>query len=293
MTEKRYYWLKLKSDFFMQKEIKKLRSIAGGDTYTIIYLKMQLKSLTDGGKLYHEGYEDDFASELALDLDEKVDNVKVTLMYLLKHNLVEKTGEKDGEHYLINATNENTGTETSSAKRVRKHRAKGKLLQSNEPVTPVKQIVNGELEKELEIDIEKEKKVDTNTPTKMFTYVYKHLLNKQPTKDKILNFNTNLLPLLSEFSLYEQIFTVRHLMHYSQSYGDQPFFREWKGIGADNFKKLIEDVKGVLFLNYFSDCTYEQMRKYFDYHDRTDKRLTVKTSNMKQYLEAANIANTK
>ena len=31
---KKYYWLKLKEDFFRQKEIKKLRKIAGGDTYT-------------------------------------------------------------------------------------------------------------------------------------------------------------------------------------------------------------------------------------------------------------------
>ena len=42
MAEKKYYWLKLKEGFFEQKIIKKLRKIAGGDTYVIIYLKMQL-----------------------------------------------------------------------------------------------------------------------------------------------------------------------------------------------------------------------------------------------------------
>ena len=41
---KKYYWLKLKADWFSDKRIKKLRSIAGGDTYTIIYLKMMLLS---------------------------------------------------------------------------------------------------------------------------------------------------------------------------------------------------------------------------------------------------------
>ena len=35
--------------------MKKLRSIAGGDTYTIIYLKMQLLSLQNEGMLYYEG----------------------------------------------------------------------------------------------------------------------------------------------------------------------------------------------------------------------------------------------
>lgn len=67
---KKYYWLRLKDDWFNSKVIKKLRKIAGGDTYTIIYLKMQLLSLKNEGKLYYEGVEDSFEEELALDLDE-------------------------------------------------------------------------------------------------------------------------------------------------------------------------------------------------------------------------------
>ena len=85
MAIKKYYWLKLKENFFRQKEIKKLRKIAGGDTYTIIYLKMLLLSLQEEGKLYFEGVEDDFAEELALELDEDVNNVAMTIAFLLKH----------------------------------------------------------------------------------------------------------------------------------------------------------------------------------------------------------------
>lgn len=81
---KKYYWLKLRNDWFGDKRIKKLRSIAGGDTYTIIYLKMQLLSLKNEGKLFFEGVEDDFVSELALDLDEEVENVKITVSFLMK-----------------------------------------------------------------------------------------------------------------------------------------------------------------------------------------------------------------
>ena len=69
---KRYFWLKLHKDFFKRKEIKRLRKIAGGDTYTIIYMEMLLRSIIDEGKLFFDGLEDDFASELALDLDEDV-----------------------------------------------------------------------------------------------------------------------------------------------------------------------------------------------------------------------------
>lgn len=48
---KRYYWLKLPDGFFRQKAIKKLRKIAGGDTYTIIYLKMLLVAMKASMKI--------------------------------------------------------------------------------------------------------------------------------------------------------------------------------------------------------------------------------------------------
>lgn len=76
MAEKKYYWLKMTDQFFEDKAIKKLRKIAGGDTYTIIYLKMLLTAIKQGNKMYFEGIEDDFMEELALELDEDTDNVK-------------------------------------------------------------------------------------------------------------------------------------------------------------------------------------------------------------------------
>jgi predicted phage replisome organizer len=165
LAEKRYYWLKLKEGFFNQKEIKKLRSIAGGDTYTIIYLKMQLKSLENNGSLYYEGFEDDFCNELALEIDESPENVKVTLLYLEKHNLIEKIDNENIDEFLLPAVIENTGTETATAVRVRRHREKKKALQCNTKslqcnsnVTPLKQFVNGEIELEKEKEIEKKKK---------------------------------------------------------------------------------------------------------------------------------------
>ena len=75
---KKYYWLKLKDDFFTQPKIKKLRRIAGGDTYTIIYLKMQLLSLKNEGRLLWEGTEDNFVDEIALCIDEGVRNRVLT-----------------------------------------------------------------------------------------------------------------------------------------------------------------------------------------------------------------------
>lgn len=154
---KRYFWLKLHKDFFQRKEIKRLRKIAGGDTYTIIYLKMLLRSIMSDGKLYFDGLEDDFASELALDLDEKEENVQITIQYLLKSGLLEMCSD---EEYYLPDTKDSTGCETAVASRVRKHRERKKALQCNADVTQVKRLCNGEIEKELEIEKEIDKEID-------------------------------------------------------------------------------------------------------------------------------------
>lgn len=175
---KRYFWLKLHKDFFQRKEIKRLRKIAGGDTYTIIYLKMLLRSIMSDGKLYFDGLEDDFASELALDLDEKEENVQITIQYLLKSGLLEMCSD---EEYYLPDTKDSTGCETAAASRMRRCRAKKDKLERNN-VTPMLQNGYGEIEKELEIEIEKE--LDTKA-------------NKSPTKAKRF-----VKPTLSEIEQY-------------------------------------------------------------------------------------------
>lgn len=161
--EKRYYWLRLKDDFFNSKRIKKLRRLAGGDTYTIIYLKMQLLSLKHEGVIEYTGLESSFAEELALDLDEAVENVQVTLQYLKNCGLIETS---DNISFILPYAVENTGSEGSSAKRMRELRARNDkalpVSEDPEPVTLCDQSVTmcaqryGEKEIEKEIESEKE-----------------------------------------------------------------------------------------------------------------------------------------
>ena len=156
---KRYYWLKLKTDFFNSKEMKKLRKLAGGDTFTIIYLKMQLLSLTDEGKLYFDGVEDSFAEEIALQIDEDPENVKVTILYLQKVGLIEM--QADNELFLPEVPYM-TGSETDKAEFMRQKRQKKIKNITNEGnnVTPKGNIVTQVLPDvtkcytEIEIDID-------------------------------------------------------------------------------------------------------------------------------------------
>lgn len=118
MTNKKFYWLKLKDDFFRQKAIKKLRKIAGGDTYTIIYLKMLLLAIKTENKLYFDGLEETFAEELALELDEEENNIRMTLSFLEHQNLIELV---DTDEYLLIECGLMVGKESESAERMRRH----------------------------------------------------------------------------------------------------------------------------------------------------------------------------
>lgn len=120
MAEKRYYWLKLKDDFFDSIRIKKLRSLAGGDTYTIIYLKMLLKAIKNDGILEYQGIENSICDEIALDINESPDNVNVALKYLLSCGLA----EQEYNDCLLPEAIELVGSETEAAERMRKLRNK-------------------------------------------------------------------------------------------------------------------------------------------------------------------------
>ncbi|MDF2844768.1 MAG: hypothetical protein K0R00_3194 [Herbinix sp.] len=153
---KKYYWLKLQEDFFKDKVIKKLRRIAGGDTYVIIYLKMQLLSIKSEGRLFFEGIEGSFAEELALEIDEEVENVSVAVSYLEKHNLLESS---ISDEYTLPAVLGLIGSESESAERVRRYRDNKNMiaLHCNDTVTDSNAIeVTSNTEKEIDIEIDKD-----------------------------------------------------------------------------------------------------------------------------------------
>ncbi|TDM49963.1 DnaD domain protein [Macrococcoides goetzii] len=171
---KRYFWLKLKEDFFNQKEIKLLRKIAGGDTYTIIYLKLLLLSLKNDGKIYFDGLTDEFSEEIALEIDESVENVTVTLQFLQKKGLIAFDNDHQDEFELTNIASM-IGSETEDARRKRKQRQResNKVRHIPDNVPNVSHIghTEKEIEKEKEIELEKDReKRKTSRPSSFDTY---------------------------------------------------------------------------------------------------------------------------
>ena len=129
---KKLFWIKLKKDFFDDPKILKIRSVAGGDTYTCIYLKLLLKSLDDDGVIFFDGIEPTIEAEIALKIREQEINVKAAMAIFESLGLLQK-GEDDDVR-LPEAVSL-SGGECDSAKRVRKFRAKqkeAKALRSEE-----------------------------------------------------------------------------------------------------------------------------------------------------------------
>lgn len=133
---KRYYWLKLKTNFFDSKEMLRLRSIAGGDTYTIIYLKMLLLSLKTDGLLEYDGIDATQDEEIALLLHESLDNVKLTIAFLKRVGLLEMANKND---FFLNQVPTLTGSETQAAERKRRYRENIKVGQCPIDVLPMSQ----------------------------------------------------------------------------------------------------------------------------------------------------------
>lgn len=103
MSTKRYYWLKLMTDFFQNKHIKALQNLPGGDTLVICYIKMLLVSVSKGGYIEIEGIYDSPSKEIALMIDQKDTDVEVVLRFGLKYGLINKVDEDQLNYEMVQA----------------------------------------------------------------------------------------------------------------------------------------------------------------------------------------------
>lgn len=122
--KKRYYWLKLKEDFFEEDTIEWLEEQPNGKEYCLFYLKLCLKSLKTEGLLVRNvgnmmiPYDPESLAKLT---NSSADTVKVAMDLFQKIGLIQMLD--DGEIY-INQLNELVGSETEAAKQKRLQRAK-------------------------------------------------------------------------------------------------------------------------------------------------------------------------
>ena len=92
-----YFWLKIDKKFFDNLFIKRLKSMPGGYTMTVIYMRMMLESLESDCILYYEGYFETLKEELALKLDVSEDDISMTIAYFTQCGLIQIDEDKNAE----------------------------------------------------------------------------------------------------------------------------------------------------------------------------------------------------
>lgn len=86
---KRYYWLKLKKDFFQQHQIKVLKALPNGRLYALIYLELLAESTTHNGELRYSKMLPYDITTLASVIDEDKDNVENAIKTFIKLEIAE------------------------------------------------------------------------------------------------------------------------------------------------------------------------------------------------------------
>lgn len=137
---KRYYWLKLKEDFFEDDTMRYIEEQENGIAYENFYLKLCLKSLRNDGavvRLVGERWIPYDVKALSDITRVPLKTVKNAMVLFQKIGLVEV---KDDGTIFMKAINEMIGKETNKAESMRRLRAKSthdKELEGGNNVTPM------------------------------------------------------------------------------------------------------------------------------------------------------------
>lgn len=185
MSDKKYYWIKLKEDFFEEDVISWIEEQEKGVYYSNFYLKLCLKAMNSEGRLIRK------VGEMLIPYDVKTlskitgvdqDTVIVAMELLKRTGLIEIL--ENGEIYLTQLKNM-IGSESKWAEKKRLQRAKG---QSEDNVPLLSGQCPTEKEKEKDKDKDKDKEKDKNKKKIKHKYGnYNHVLLTDNEKEKLLN----------------------------------------------------------------------------------------------------------
>lgn len=157
--KKKYYWLKLKRDFFKRHDIRIVEAMPNGKDYILFYLKLLLESIDHEGTLRFSETIPYNEHMLSVVTNTNIDTVKSAMKLFIELNMMTVF---DDQTIYMNEVDKLIGSETANAERVRRHRAlKSGALHCNTLVTKC----NTEIEKEKEIDIDTDTEVEVEADT--------------------------------------------------------------------------------------------------------------------------------
>ena len=165
----KFYWLKLKKDFFKRHDIRIIEEMENGKDYILFYLKLLLESISHEGLLRFSETIPYNEKMLSVITNTNIDIVRSAMKVLLELKMIEIL---DDSTIYMSEVLKLTGSETAAAERKRKSRQSMRFLPKCDNVTnecdnvPKSHTeIEKELDKEIDIEIEKENKSDKPTRT--------------------------------------------------------------------------------------------------------------------------------
>jgi predicted phage replisome organizer len=154
---RKYYWLKLKRDFFKRHDIKIIESMENGKDYVLFYLKLLLESVDHDGSLRFSETVPYNDKMLATITDTNIDIVRSAVKIFAELGMMDQF---DDGTLFMSQVQTMLGSETSDAVRMREAREKKKQLliehgeseQCSESFKNRSPELDIELDKEIELD---------------------------------------------------------------------------------------------------------------------------------------------
>lgn len=218
---KKYYYLKLKENFFDSDELIMLESQPDGHLYSNILLKLYLRSLKNDGKLMFNDRIPYNAEILAKVTRHNVAVVEKALFLFEELGLIEKLD--NGAIYMLDIQNF-IGKSSNEADRIRDYRSrinkeKQNLLDGSTNVVQMydKSTPKIELEKELDLDIELDIKKDNSTPAPSKSKKIKPQKHKHGEFQHVLLTDDEFERLKKDFNFYDEL--IKKLDEYIETSG--------------------------------------------------------------------------
>lgn len=153
---KKFYWLKLKRDFFKRHDIRIIEEMENGKDYILFYLKMLLESIDHEGELRFSETIPYDEKMLSVITNTNIDIVRSAMKVFVGLNMVEVL---DDNTIYMAEVKKLTGCETEYAKKKREYRQKLLEAKQNEDKSETKKDnVRQEIEKEKELELKKDNK---------------------------------------------------------------------------------------------------------------------------------------
>lgn len=149
MEDKKFYWLKLKKDFFKRHDIRIIEGMPNGKEYIVLYMKLLCESIDHQGRLRFSDKIPYTPEMLSTITNTNVDIVNQAIEIFCELNLMQIDKDKT---YIMCELEKMLGCETAWAEKKRAYREKQKGQCPNDvPSMSYKSI---DIEKEKEIDID-------------------------------------------------------------------------------------------------------------------------------------------